>query len=116
MSKNFQELSRVGYCPSMEDGVEHKTTVEDIKLGALLRIADALEKYDILELEKKAGELRKENEELSRSIHTRRGVESDLRLKRCQFEREINGLKGCVAYLNKCIDRKMAKIKKKEAK
>lgn len=116
MSKNFQELSREGYTPAKEDGVEHKVIVEDIQLGALLRIADALEKYDILELEKKAGELRKENEELLCSVNTCRGLESDLRLKRCQLEREVNGLKGCIAYLNNCADKKMVKIKGKGAK
>lgn len=115
--KGYREISRSAWGPKIVDKKTMKQrdiTREDLQLGALLRIADALEKHDVLELEKKAGELRKENEELACSIQTRRGLVSRLQSDMYKYQRQINGLKGCIASLNKCVDQRMAKITKKK--
>ena len=95
MSKSFQELSRMRYYPAKEDGVEHKLTVDDIRLGALLRIADALE------LEKKAGELRKEVVIMNHTLMVKRMAfgeleknEHNLQRRERKLRRQIAGLKG----------------------
>jgi hypothetical protein len=106
MSKSFQELSRMGYYPAKEDGVEHKLTVDDIRLGALMRIADALEKHDVLA--KRADDLRVEVATMGHTLMAGSMAfgeleknKHNLQRRERKLRRQIAGLKGHLGKINK---------------